>query len=66
MSCSIHSSAVLSFLFNSLHPSNQSSVQESSAQPFVTEAVSDSISESGLSASASLASFWGAPMYQVL
>ena len=27
------------FLFNSLHPSNQPSVQKSSAQPFVTEAV---------------------------
>ena len=44
------------FLFNSLHPSNQSSVQKSSAQPFVTEAVLDSISESELTASASLAS----------
>ena len=44
------------FLFNSLHPSNQSSVQKSSAQPFVTEAVLDSTSESELIASASLAS----------
>ena len=44
------------FLFNFLHPSNQPSVQKSSAQPFVTEAVLDSISESELSASASLAS----------
>ena len=44
------------FLFNSLHPSNQPSVQKSSAQPFVTEAVLDSISESELTASASLAS----------
>ena len=45
------------FLFNSLHPSDQSSVQKSSAEPFVTEAVFDSTSESGLSASiASLAS----------
>ena len=44
------------FLLNSLHPSNQPSVQKSSAQPFVTEAVLDSISESKLTASASLAS----------
>ena len=44
------------FLFNSLHLSNQSSVQKSSAQPVVTEAVSDSTSESELIASASLAS----------
>ena len=44
------------FLFNSLHPSSHPSVQKSSAQPFVTEAVSDSISESELIASASLAS----------
>ena len=45
------------FLFNSLHPSDQSSVQKSSAQPFVTGAVFDSISESEQSASlASLAS----------
>ena len=44
------------FLFNSLHPSNHPSVQKSSAQPFVTEAVLDSISESELTASASLAS----------
>ena len=44
------------FLFNSLHPSNQPSAQKSSAQPFVTEAVLDSISESKLTASASLAS----------
>ena len=44
------------FLFNSLHPSNQPSVQKSSAQPFVTEAVFDSISESELTASASFAS----------
>ena len=44
------------FLFNSLHPSNQPSVQKSSAQPFVTEAVLDSISESELTASASFAS----------
>ena len=44
-------------LFNSLHPSDQSSVQKSSAQPFVTEAVFDSISESEQSTSlASLAS----------
>ena len=44
------------FLFNSLQLSNQPSVQKSSAQPFVTEAVLDSISESKLTASASLAS----------
>ena len=44
------------FLFKSLHQSNQPSVQKSSAQPFVTEAILDSISESELSASASLAS----------
>ena len=44
------------FLFNSLDPSNQSSVQKSSAQPFVTEAVLDSTSEPELIASASLAS----------
>ena len=44
------------FLFNSLHPSNQPSVQKSSAQPFVAEAVLDSTSESELIASASLAS----------
>ena len=43
-------------LFNSLHPSNQPSVQKSSAQPFVTEAVFDSSSESELTASASFAS----------
>ena len=48
------------FLFNSLHPSNQPSVQKSSAQPFVTEAVLDSISESELTASASLASLQSA------
>ena len=35
----------------SLHPSDQSSVQKSSAQPFVTEAVFDSTSESDYSAS---------------
>ena len=44
------------FLFNSLHPSNQPSVQKSSAQPFVTEAVFDSRSESEFIASASFAS----------
>ena len=33
------------FLFNSLHPSNHSSVQKSSAQPFVTEAVLDSVTQ---------------------
>ena len=45
------------FLLNSLHPSHQSSVQKSNAQPFVTEAVFDSTSESEQSASlASLAS----------
>ena len=48
------------FFFNSLHPSNQPSVQKSSAQPFVTEAVLDSISESELTASASLASLQSA------
>ena len=42
------------FLFNSLHPSDQSSVQRSTAQPFVTEAVLDSKSESELSASVTL------------
>ena len=45
------------FLFSSLHPSDQPSVQKPSAQPFVTEAVFDSTSESELSASvASVAS----------
>ena len=53
--CSVFCSFVI-FLFNSPHPSNQPSVQKSSAQPFVTEAVLNSISESELTASASLAS----------
>ena len=49
-----HGSAVLSFfLFDTLQPSDQSSVQKSSSQPFVTEAIFDSTSE----CSASLASF---------
>ena len=57
MSCSIQCSVVLSFSWSILFiHSNQPSVQKSSAQPFVPEAVSDSISELELVASASLAS----------
>ena len=45
------------FFFNSLHPLDQSSAQQSSARPFVTEAVFNSTWESELSTSlASLAS----------
>ena len=54
-SCSFFCSFVI-FLFNLLHPSDQSSVEKSSAQPFVTEAIFDATSESELSSSvASLA-----------